>query len=222
MMMINRKFLHETLHDNIDKIIKKHLGILGCGALGANLAISLARRGFSEFWLVDYDKIEDHNISTQPWHKEDLGRRKVDTLATELYRINQVQALTDWKGIASTSDILNRKDLGWTHNIDLFIDCFDNSKARQAAQGLYPKHHVLHVGMSNQNTGEVTWDYAYTIPPDITLDDPCNYPLSRTLIELTVVVSSEAIIAFLKTGSKFNYFINANNLKIEERTYITK
>jgi hypothetical protein len=69
--------------------------------------------------------------------------------------------------------------------------------------------------MSNQNTGEITWAEKYTVPPNVKLADPCNYPLARTLIELTVVAASEAVLSYFKRGDKYNLFINANTLQID-------
>ena len=200
---MDRRFLHETLAHDLDKIIDKKIAILGCGALGANLAISLARRGFNNFWLVDYDKIDEHNLSTQPWSMQDLGRNKASTLGTMLYAMTR-----------SIADISPRKfESSKFFESDIYIDCFDNQASRKLAQRLAP-YPVLHVGMSNQNTGEVTWNERYTVPHDVKLEDPCNYPLARTLIELTVVAASEAIIEFLQTGEKYDSFVNANTLQI--------
>jgi molybdopterin-synthase adenylyltransferase len=204
---MDRRFLHETLYKNIDGILDKNIAILGCGAIGANLTISLARRGFKRFWLVDFDKIEEHNISTQPWSVQDLGRGKATTLATQIYMMTKVQA-----------DVYHNKlETAKLIQGDIMIDCFDNHTARKYAQGLSIAYRpVLHVGMSNQNTGEVTWDIRYVVPPDVQIEDPCNYPLSRTLIELIVIAASESIMTFFLKGKKEDYFINANNLGIKK------
>jgi len=202
----DRRFLHETLHKNIDSILNKRISILGCGALGANLAISLARRGFKYFWLVDFDKIEEHNFSTQPWRIQDLGRTKALTLASELYMMTKAQAEI-YPSRVQTARLLQG---------DAMVDCFDNHEARKIAQEFSIGYPVVHAGMSNQNTGEVTWDIRYTVPPDVKLNDPCNYPLSRTLIELTVIATSESVINFLMTGNKQDYLINANKLEIRK------
>jgi hypothetical protein len=208
---VDRRFLHETLHHNIDRVLDKQITILGCGAIGANLAISLVRRGFKNFWLVDFDKIEEHNLSTQPWLMQDLGRNKASTLGSILYMIARVQGDIfprefSYRKNAYTNDMLSS---------DLFIDCFDNHDSRKQAQDLHDlRKNVVHVGMSNQNTGEVVWDVRYKVPPDIKLDDPCNYPLSRTLIELTVVAASEAVLGYFLSNARKDYFIHADSLRV--------
>jgi molybdopterin-synthase adenylyltransferase len=207
--MKDLKFLHENLYKDISGITDKQIVILGCGAIGANLAISLARRGFHLFTLVDFDKIDEHNLSTQPWSMQDLGRTKVYTLSTMLYSMTRARASALMGKMTNTKHAFNS---------DLFIDCFDNHDSRKVAQDLFTITHmpVLHVGMSNQNTGEVTWDIRYVIPPEVKLADPCNYPMSRTLVDLTVVAASEAIINFLTEDKKHDYLINANTLGIKQ------
>ena len=206
---MDRRFLHETLYQNIDKIINRRISILGCGALGANLAISLARRGFNNFWLADFDKIEEHNFSTQPWRTQDLGKNKAMILAFELFMMTKARAEVYQRKIETNKILCDS---------NIWIDCFDNHSARQTAQDIFKiaQMPVLHVGLSNQNTGEVTWDIRYTVPPDVKINDPCNYPLSRTAIELTVVAASEATINFLLNNKRHDYFINANTLEIRK------
>jgi len=214
---MDRRFLHENLNNDLSKITNKRIAILGCGALGANIAISLARRGFNKFFLFDYDRIEEHNISTQPWVRQDIGRMKARTLNSILLTISNAETYEYYKKINHVKDIVNALETGWKVDVDLFIDCFDNHDARQIAQDLRDVAPVVHAGMSNQNTGEVTWGSRYTVPKNVTLDDPCNYALSRTLIELMTVASSEAIIKFLMTKQTIDYFINANTLSIRKQ-----
>lgn len=209
---MDARFLHEQLAQNLSQILGKRIMVLGCGAIGANLAISLARRGFKYFYLVDDDKIEEYNISTQPWTEQDLGKLKVSILGDYLYSTCQAEALTYSKRITYAKQLIS-----WLPAAPhLIVDSFDNSKARRIAQELSASYPVLHAGMSIENTAEVTWAENYTIPQDIKLLDPCNYPLSRTLIELTVIASAESIIRFLLTGEKIYYLIDARKLRIHE------
>jgi ThiF family len=219
--MADLKFLHENLYHDISSITSKRIVILGCGAIGANLAISLARRGFQYFFLIDYDRISEHNFSTQPWNKQDLGQLKVATLSKMLYSMTGAIAYVSTKRIEETEEIEREIQRSpYIGGVDVFVDCFDNTAARAetvflSALSNYP-HNVIHVGMSSQNTGEVTWNENYAVPPDVKLDDPCNYPMSRTLVDLTVTAASESIMEFLATKKEQDYLVNANLLKIEK------
>lgn len=211
--MIDRRFLHEHLAHDLNRILDRKLVFLGCGAIGANLAISLARRGFKKFWLVDRDRIELHNISTQPWSKMSMiGSLKTHALATILCNISEVEALSIYKNVEAPAQLLKF----FPHDADLVIDSFDNSKARQIAQDIGRDYPVLHIGMSGEGTAEVRWAENYTVPKDVELPDPCQYPLSRTLVELTVVAGAETIMEFLLTGNRRGYFIDSKFLKVME------
>jgi ThiF family len=213
------KFLHENLSHDISHFVDEHIVILGCGAIGANLAIGLARRGFKSFLLFDYDKISEHNFSTQPWARQNLGRYKIETLALLLVSMTGADALVNSKKVESARDITSAFQT-LKYQPDVIVDCFDNNAARTCASLLPVASHitgdVVHVGMSNQNTGEVTWNSRYTVPPDVKLVDPCNYPMSRTLVDLTVTAAAESVIEFLTTEKEQDYLINANLLKIEK------
>lgn len=58
--------------------------IVGCGAIGRNVASNVARLGVKSITLVDHDIVEAHNIVPQNWKKQDCGRPKVDVLAEEI------------------------------------------------------------------------------------------------------------------------------------------
>ncbi|HEY9626933.1 MAG TPA: ThiF family adenylyltransferase [Coleofasciculaceae cyanobacterium] len=62
-------FFHEQLY-RTDAVMAKlkefPVTICGAGALGANLAENLARAGFDKLKVIDCDRIEERNLSTQP------------------------------------------------------------------------------------------------------------------------------------------------------------
>lgn len=61
------------------------VGLVGCGGLGSILGESFVRSGFRNFVLVDHDVIEATNLNRwQGGRVEDVGTRKVDTLAAQL------------------------------------------------------------------------------------------------------------------------------------------
>src|SRR5262249_38211647 len=58
----------------------------GGGALGANLTETLARQGFARLTVIDRDRVEERNLSTQPYFRGDIGAQKAKILANALYR----------------------------------------------------------------------------------------------------------------------------------------
>ena len=73
----------------IQQILKdKTVGIAGCGGLGSNCAVSLARVGVGTLILVDFDVISESNLNRQYYFYDQIGSRKVHTLALNIHRIN--------------------------------------------------------------------------------------------------------------------------------------
>jgi molybdopterin/thiamine biosynthesis adenylyltransferase len=82
-------FFHEQLYrtDVVMAKLKNYpVTICGAGALGANLAENLTRAGFGKLKVIDRDRIEEHNLSTQPYYRSDVGAFKAKILANNLYR----------------------------------------------------------------------------------------------------------------------------------------
>lgn len=62
--------------------------IIGCGAIGSTLAENLARFGFDNFALYDFDTVEAHNIANQMFTQRDIGQTKVECVANMMLDIN--------------------------------------------------------------------------------------------------------------------------------------
>src|SRR5687768_15060647 len=83
------KFHHELLYRGeaiAEKLAAVHLTLCGAGALGSNLADTLARQGFQKLRVIDRDRVEEHNVSTQTHGESDIGAWKVDVLRNQLFR----------------------------------------------------------------------------------------------------------------------------------------
>lgn len=68
--------------------VKEEIHIIGCGAIGSTVAEMLARLGFPELYLYDFDKVSSHNITNQMFRNDDIGTLKVDALETIVKEIN--------------------------------------------------------------------------------------------------------------------------------------
>lgn len=62
--------------------------IIGCGAIGSNVAEMLTRLGFTKLHLYDFDTVDSHNITNQKYRAVDIGLRKTEALAEQLKQIN--------------------------------------------------------------------------------------------------------------------------------------
>ncbi len=67
--------------EQIKKILqKKTIGIAGCGGLGSNCAVALARVGVGKLIIADFDVVEKNNLNRQYYFFDQIGKKKVIAL----------------------------------------------------------------------------------------------------------------------------------------------
>ena len=71
-----------------DRLEKTEAHVIGCGAIGRQVACMLSAMGVPTINLVDYDSIEVVNLGPQAWSTEYLGEYKVLAVAENLQMIN--------------------------------------------------------------------------------------------------------------------------------------
>ena len=64
------------------------ISVIGVGAIGRQVALQLASLGTRQLTLVDFDEVEEVNITTQGYLWEDLGKSKVLATAQAISRID--------------------------------------------------------------------------------------------------------------------------------------
>jgi molybdopterin/thiamine biosynthesis adenylyltransferase len=205
------KFRHEQIargQQTIDQLAQLKIVIAGVGALGSNLADTLARQGAARLVLIDHDRVEEHNIGTQTYAQSDIGQFKADAMKKHLFRIAGVEADAVRKQLTTDNARVLLKDAG------LVVDCLDNSASRQFLQTHARASSVptLHAGL-NVDYGEVIWDERYRVPGDVA-GDVCDYPLARNLVLLTVTTLAETVLAFVSAGQRRNWTITLGDLAI--------
>lgn len=58
----------------------KRIDVIGAGASGSRIVLSLAKLGLENIHVWDFDKVEAHNIANQAFSQADIGRPKVEAL----------------------------------------------------------------------------------------------------------------------------------------------
>ena len=194
---MTRRFLHEELYRGRDqwaRLASHELVICGAGALGSNLADNLARQGFRRLRIIDRDRVEEHNVSTQVFGIDDVGAFKVDVLRNRLFRAVEVE-------IETVSKELNDRNVRTLlKGADIVVDTFDNSHSRRLVQRQCRDSNTdcLHVGLY-EDYCEIIWDEEYCVPEDVE-GDVCEYPLARNLVLLAVAIASESLVHFVLEG----------------------
>ncbi|MDD5720313.1 MAG: sulfur carrier protein ThiS adenylyltransferase ThiF [Candidatus Krumholzibacteria bacterium] len=104
---------------------RKTVAVAGCGGLGSNAAVALARAGIGQLILIDGDTVSADNLNRQHFFLDDIGQPKVDALAAHLHRIRPDLALSLWRRHIGPSDIAD------LHPADLLLEAFDRAEAKR-------------------------------------------------------------------------------------------
>lgn len=100
--------------------------VVGAGALGNEVLKNLALMGIGAIHLVDFDDIEQSNLTRSVlFRQRDCGRSKVEAAADSLCDINpdvRVQPLR--------ANVVTQIGLGLFRDVDVVIGCLDNREAR--------------------------------------------------------------------------------------------
>lgn len=209
---MNSIFFHEQLHRTarlMKQLREFPVTVCGAGALGANITESLARSGFGKLRVIDRDRIEERNLSTQPYYRSDIGAYKAKILTNSLYRALGITVDGRSKELttANTQQLLTGSAL--------VIDTFDNSTSRQTVKDYCINSQIpcLHVGLAS-DYAEIIWDPIYRVPSPAN-DDVCDYPLARNLVTLAIATACEIAIDFVATGQQQSFTITLADFAIK-------
>ncbi len=112
--------------------------IVGCGAIGSNVAEPLARAGIGGITLVDYDIIELSNLQRQGLVTErDVGRLKAEVLAERLAEVNS-EVKVDYQVLRVDPGGIE----GLVKGVDIVFDGSDNYPTRYLVNDACVKHGV--------------------------------------------------------------------------------
>jgi hypothetical protein len=69
-----------------DQFGHRRVDVIGAGATGSRIAMSLAKLGLTSIHVWDFDTIEAHNVANQLFGNDQLGQKKVAALAELIKR----------------------------------------------------------------------------------------------------------------------------------------
>lgn len=103
---------------------KTNIIVVGCGSTGSFITLNLAKLGFNSISVIDFDKVEGHNIPNQFYRIKDIDKLKVDALKEIVKEFTDIEINT-----------INQKiDENYNFDVDLntlFIFCLDNIETRK-------------------------------------------------------------------------------------------
>jgi len=189
----------------------ENIVICGIGAAGANVFMNLLYAyPNTNFTVVDFDKIEDRNIShgTQPYTKTDINRPKTQALQriAQMSKQKRIEAVN--KKLICVGDI---RSLVKDPETTLIVDTFDNAESRNLFLKLGKEYNVLHVGFSAVLTGEAAWNEIYEPMTASKSDgdiDVCEMAIARPFIMALTGMASIIIANFMDNGKKVNMYFD--------------
>jgi molybdopterin/thiamine biosynthesis adenylyltransferase len=110
------------------KLVNGRVVIIGCGALGSNIAALLVRTGVGHVRIVDRDFIEVHNLQRQVlFDEEDIKAGLLKAVAAERH-LRKMNSAVEIEGIAADVNYTNIE--GFCAGADVILDGLDNIETR--------------------------------------------------------------------------------------------
>ncbi len=108
------------------ELSKFTVGIAGCGGLGSNCAIALARVGIGKLVIADFDTVSESNLNRQYFFIDQLGQPKSEALRHNLSRVSRVTEVEDHNCKLDPSSITRLFS-----DCDIIVEAFDLAEMKQ-------------------------------------------------------------------------------------------
>jgi sulfur carrier protein ThiS adenylyltransferase len=135
--------------EQIRDILKtKKVGIAGCGGLGSNCAVALARVGLGTLVIADFDMVEKSNLNRQYYFYDQIGRPKTACLMENIARINPEVI------VETHQTTLTGENIPFIfRDCDIIVEAFDRSEMKEVilktvTDSFPEKHLVMGIGMA--------------------------------------------------------------------------
>lgn len=93
--------------------------IVGAGGIGSPTALVLAKMGYQDITVHDFDAVEEHNTASQFYRLDQLGKPKLEALKENILAFTGVEIKTAEGNVDRIS------------NSDIIVMAVDNMKSRQ-------------------------------------------------------------------------------------------
>ncbi len=109
-----------------NRLKSRSIGIAGCGGLGSNAAVALARIGIGKLVIADFDKIEESNLNRQYFFYDQIGKYKAEALKENISKINP-----SVKVEAHIITISPKEIVELYKDADIIIEAFDKAEMKE-------------------------------------------------------------------------------------------
>ncbi len=109
-----------------DKLKIRAVGIAGCGGLGSNCAVALARVGIGTLVLADFDMVSDSNLNRQYYFLSQIGEPKVQALKRVIHQINPSVSVIAYEIKLDPEHIVR-----YFKDCDVIVEAFDQADQKE-------------------------------------------------------------------------------------------
>lgn len=128
----------------------KSITIIGAGAIGSWTALSLAKMGFTDITVVDYDTVDIVNVGNQLYGEAHVGKPKVEALAHIINVLSGVKIKTVQSKMSDAP------------MCSICIVAVDNMKTRKDIYDSWCKNKMFDLGIDPRMGAENLLMYRYT------------------------------------------------------------
>lgn len=113
----------------VDILREKRVLIVGLGSFGSHIAVELAKAGVGSFALMDFDRVELHNLARHIATVNDIGRLKTDVVEDAIKGKNPYAAVNKYPTDLNDDLVLLGKEV---RKADIVVCATDNNRSRFA------------------------------------------------------------------------------------------
>jgi len=205
--IFNNKISYMRQTDLFNPVNQKFkIVIFGAGSLGSFITLNIAKLGFNDITVYDYDYVEEHNIPNQFYRMSDIGKQKVEALGEIIKQFADIEIEPKNEKVTSQTQL----PLGLNN---LYILTFDNLENRKIVYELVKESgsgYILDVRVGGEqldiqsinlsNDEEVKkWGMSFNITEN---ELPCG---ARSIIYTNLNVASEVcnIVKKINNGERY-------------------
>jgi len=111
---------------HFSKLRTAKIGIAGCGGLGSNCAVALARIGIGTLIIADFDVISESNLNRQYYFRDQIRQLKTDALKENILRINP-EVIVERHCVQLNPDHIS----SIFSDCDILVEAFDQADQKQ-------------------------------------------------------------------------------------------
>jgi len=115
-----------TFEEIKEKLRTRTVGIAGCGGLGSNCAVALARVGIGTLIITDFDVVSESNLNRQYFFFNQIGEPKAPALKRVIHHINPSVSVISYELKLDPEHIVR-----YFKDCDVIVEAFDQAEQKE-------------------------------------------------------------------------------------------